>query len=59
MIFRLGAKRKELRDCPDGIEKALKEELVRFVFKYFTIMPSIGQKEWKEDIFLLGTSESD
>lgn len=40
------------------MEKALKEKLVRFVFTYFIVMPSIGQRECKEDIFLIGTSES-
>ena len=41
------------------MDKALKEKLVRFDFTYFTVMPNVGQRECKEDIFLIGTSEFD
>ena len=49
---------KGVKGCLDGMVKALKEVPVRFVFSYFTVMPSDGQREWKEDIFLIGASKA-
>lgn len=60
LVFKVGKQEKGMEGgCPDGMKKSLKEKLVRFVLNYFTVMPSIGKGEQKEDIFPTGTSESD
>lgn len=58
LVFRIGRKVKGVKECLDGMVKALKEVPVRFVFNYFKVMPSDGQREWKEDIFLIGASKA-
>ena len=59
LVFLLGSKEKGVEGVSRWDGEALKEELERFVFKYFTIMFNVGQREWKEDIFLIGASKSD
>lgn len=59
----LQGRKKRENECkdipPDRMEKALKEKLVRFVFNQFTVIPHVGQRECEEDIFPIGTYESD